>query len=371
LDCFQISKLAKILLTNLIKKMFSKLKRLLLWSDVKVDLRNNAFDFVRLVAAIMVVYGHSGYLYGSKEIGWEPKYFDNMHSGTLAVWISTGLVDFILKRAKRIYPGFWINLLTCAFVFAPLIYFLKNKTFINFWELNGLDIWKFVSNNLDGEIRSGSIGSDVGGINGPLWTIHHELRSYLALGVIGLFGFVNISKKWFMLCIAVFFQITRAVYSFVPEFTSFYNVWFGDERILMFLSMFFWGSTIALYIEKQKPNLVIFGLSVILILLGTRFDFLPLVFPFCFVYSTLFLCFALPIKNISKKIGDLSYGIYLYHWPVRIALQFLGVQAMGLFWLFGLNLICTIPFAILSWNFIEKRFLARHKTLVTEKPLNY
>jgi peptidoglycan/LPS O-acetylase OafA/YrhL len=365
--------------------MFSQLKSLLAWSDVKVDLKNNAFDFVRLVAAVMVVFGHSGYLYGSKEIGWEAKYFDNMHSGTLAVWIffgisgflvtmswqrSNGIVDFIIKRAKRIFPGFWVNLFVCAFVFAPVIYFLKNKTFINFWELNGFDIWKFVSNNLDGEIKSGSIGSDVGGINGPLWTIHYELRSYLVLGLIGLAGFVNTSRKWFMLCLAVFFQIIRAVYSFVPEFATFYNVWFGDQRILMFLSMFFWGSAIALYLEKYKPNLVVFGLSVILILLGTRFNFLPLVFPFCFVYTILFLCFVLPIQNISKKIGDLSYGIYLYHWPVRIALQFMGVQAMGLFWLFGLNLICTIPFAFLSWNFVEKRFLVRHRTLPIEKPLN-
>jgi peptidoglycan/LPS O-acetylase OafA/YrhL len=362
--------------------MLSQLKSLLVWSDVKIDMKNNAFDFVRLVAAVMVVFGHSGYLYGSKEIGWEPKYFDNMHSGTLAVWIffaisgflvtmswqrSNGIVDFILKRAKRIFPGFWVNLLVCAFVFAPVIYFLKNRTFINFWELNGLDIWKFVSNNLDGEIKNGSIGNDVGGINGPLWTIHHELRSYLLLGLIGLAGFVNSSKKWFMLCLAIFFQIIRAVYSFVPEFTTFYNVWFGDERILMFLSMFFWDSTIALYLEKYKPNLVVFGFSVVLILLGTRFDFLPLVFPFCFVYTILFLCFTLPVNNISKKIGDLSYGIYLYHWPVRIILQFLGVQKLGLFWLFGLNLMCTIPFAFLSWNFVEKRFLVRHKNLATEK----
>ena len=346
-------------------------------------MKNNAFDFVRLFAAIMVVFGHSAYLYGSKEIGWEAKYFDNMHSGTLAVWIffaisgflvtlswnrSNGIVDFILKRAKRIYPGFWVNLFICAVFFAPVIYFLKNKTFVNFWELNGLDIWKFLSNNLDGEIKSGSIGRDVGGINGPLWTVHHELRSYLALGVLGLAGLVNYSKKYVILFIAIFFQATRAVYSFVPDFTNFYNVWFGDERILMFLAMFFWGSAIALYLKDRQPNLIIFGVSILLIILGTKFDFLPIVFPFCFVYTTLFLCFVVPVKNISKKIGDLSYGIYLYHWPVRIALQFLGVQAMGLWWLFGLNLLCTIPFALLSWNFVEKRFLARHKAL--EKPLN-
>lgn len=361
--------------------MFSQIKKLLSLSEVKVDMKNNAFDFVRLIAAIMVVFGHSGYLYGSKEIGWEAKYFDNMHSGTLAVWIffavsgflvtrswhrSEGIVDFILKRAKRIYPGFWVALFLSGTLFVPLWYYIKQGTLDNFLEVNGLDLWKFLTVSLDGEIHSQSVGKvAIDMVNGPLWTIHHELRAYLALGVIGLAGMLTASKKWFVLIVAIFFQIVRACYSYIPEFKDFYNSWFGDERILMFLAIFFWGVAISQYFSKNTINLSAFSISILLILLGTKFDFLPLVFPFCFAYSIISLCFLTPFKNISKKIGDLSYGIYLYHWPVRLTLQMLGVQEMGMWWLFGLDLICTVPFALLSWNLIEKRFLTRHQNLQT------
>jgi peptidoglycan/LPS O-acetylase OafA/YrhL len=356
--------------------MFTQL--LTKYDKITIDNKNNAFDFVRLVLAIFVVLTHSRYLFGAQDIlHWEAKYFDNLHTGTVALWgffavsgflvtssylRSDGIVDFFLKRCKRIFPGFWMSILVCGFLFLPLWYFIKEKSIMNFWTTNGLDWWKFMTSNLDSEIKINSVGKvAIDTINGPWWTIHHELRAYLGLGVFGLLGLLNKNKKWSMLVFAIFLNIVRIMYSFDTGFAKFYSAWFGDERVLLFFAVFMWGVVINLYkdvfVLRWSTVIASFGV----LMLGTYFDFLPVVLPFCFTYFVIGLSYGLPIRNISSHIGDLSFGIYLYHWPIRLTLQMLGYQQSLSFWPFViLNFVLTIPFALLSWNFVEKRYLIRH-----------
>jgi peptidoglycan/LPS O-acetylase OafA/YrhL len=349
------------------------------FDTIKIDNKNNAFDFVRLVLALFVVFAHSRYLYGAPDIlNWQAKYFDNLHAGNVALWgffaisgylvtlswqRSSGIVDFVIKRYKRIFPGYWMSVLVCGLFFIPFWYFIKEKTMSGFWVTNGLDIWKFLSSYLDAHIKVSVVGAfSPDYVNGPWWTIHHELRGYLFLGVLGFFGFIQSSKRYLILGLTVFLNLVRIHYSFNPEFANFYRQWFGDERLLLFGLVFMWGVSLNLF--KDLVPLKWSGLLISLagLVLGTSFDFLPILLPFCFTYLILSLCYVIPIRNISNKIGDLSYGIYLYHWPVRTTLQLLGFQsALGLWPFLGLNLLATLPLAFLSWNLVEKRFLARHK----------
>jgi peptidoglycan/LPS O-acetylase OafA/YrhL len=353
--------------------------------NIKMDNKNNAFDFVRLVLALFVVFAHSRYLYQADDIlHWQAKYFDNLHAGTIAIWgffaisgylvtnswqRSSGIVDFVVKRYKRIFPGFWVSILVCGFVFLPLWYFIKEKTLTGFWAINALDWWKFMSSNLDTEIKLNSVGKvAIDTVNGPWWTIHHELRAYIFLGILGFIGLLQSSKRWLVLAITVFLNLTRINYSFNPEFASFYGQWFGDERILLFISVFMWGVSLNLFRDILPLRWSGLLLSFFGLILGTTFDFLPIVLPFCFTYFVISLCYIIPIRNISKKIGDLSYGIYLYHWPVRLTLQMLGFQAtLGIWQFVGLNLILTLPLAFMSWNFVEKRWLIRHQIPILQK----
>jgi peptidoglycan/LPS O-acetylase OafA/YrhL len=345
---------------------------------IKIDSKNNAFDIVRLVFSLFVVFAHSRYLFGAEDIlHWQEIHFDNLHAGTVGVWgffaisgflvtsswsRSNGIVDFVVKRYKRIFPGFWMSILVSGLFFVPIWYFIKEKTFDGFWQTNGLNLWKFLSSNLDSEIKVNSVGSvGLDAINGPWWTIHHELRAYIFLGIIGLFGFLTPAKKWIALLITIFLNLTRITYSFNPDFAKLYDLWFGDERILLYITIFMWGVSMNLYKDFFKIKWSGIAIALNAMILGTTFSFLPIVMPFCFVYLVISLCFIFPVKNISHKMGDLSYGIYLYHWPVRVTLQTLGLQTVGLsLWQFlGLNYLIVLPFAFLSWNFVEKRFLTK------------
>jgi peptidoglycan/LPS O-acetylase OafA/YrhL len=80
-----------------------------------------------------------------------------------------------------------------------------------------------------------------------------------------------------------------------------------------------------------------------------------LLVPIGFSYLILWLAFrAYPVYNFDKK-QDLSYGIYIYAFPVQQTLCLLGVYRFGVWPLFWITLIGTLPFAWLSWSLVEKR----------------
>lgn len=350
--------------------------------STKPDLKNNAFDFVRLLFALFVVYAHSRYLYGAPDIlHWEDSHFSNLHAGSIGVWgffaisgflvtnsflKSNSLTEFLTKRFKRIFPGFWCSLLVCALMFAPLWYFLKIGTLTNFIDINGIHIWKFLVTNLDAAIQTQSIGSLVSDtINGPYWTIRHEINCYIILAIsLSITGSNYKLQRYILLGLTILLTGIRLLFTYNASFSSAYPLWFGDERFLLFLVIFMWGATLGIYQDLLKPNWTSSLLSLGLLVVATQANFLPIVFPVCFSYLVICLCFILPFRNIGKKFGDYSFGIYLYHWPVRLTLQMLGFQEkLGLWPFIMLNTACTLPLAYLSWHYIEKRFLL-HKQLI-------
>ena len=68
------------------------------------------------------------------------------------------------------------------------------------------------------------------------------------------------------------------------------------------------------------------------------------------------LCAAyLPRGRILEynRLGDYSYGVYIYAYPVQQSLMNLW-PTLGPVALFGCAMCCTLVLAILSWHFIEK-----------------
>lgn len=55
------------------------------------------------------------------------------------------------------------------------------------------------------------------------------------------------------------------------------------------------------------------------------------------------------------SIGLISYSLYLWHWPLVVALRYLFVDSFGLEHVL-IGLILTFAFAFLSWRFVERPF---------------
>jgi peptidoglycan/LPS O-acetylase OafA/YrhL len=73
-------------------------------------------------------------------------------------------------------------------------------------------------------------------------------------------------------------------------------------------------------------------------------------------FVMLYLAYGMPYVGAILHRQDLSYGVYIYHWPIIQVLLALGAFASP--WRgFGLTLALTAAFAALSWNLVERRFL--------------
>jgi peptidoglycan/LPS O-acetylase OafA/YrhL len=72
--------------------------------------------------------------------------------------------------------------------------------------------------------------------------------------------------------------------------------------------------------------------------------------------------YSLPFLNNFGKYGDFTYGLYIYHFPIiQLFRQYdLFEKYNPILMAFSMILI-TLFFAVLSWFFIEKRFLDRFK----------
>lgn len=95
-----------------------------------------------------------------------------------------------------------------------------------------------------------------------------------------------------------------------------------------------------------------------------------LLFPFALAYAVIYLSFV-PIGILKKynHVGDYSYGLYLYAFPVQQLLVW-AMPKISILQMVVYSFFCTMLFAVLSWHFIEKRFVSMKKTIVTRISLS-
>lgn len=362
------------------------------------DFQNNAFDFIRLVMALLVVIGHSG---GVGGFGWAPhlkmRDWEMTFTGiaTLAVYgffvisgflitrsyLNSGSVqEFCTKRIKRIYPGYLVSLLFSGLVFVPLFYYLRQGfDLISFVKTHGRETAQYIIQNLFVEVRQAGITGLTAdlkggylGVNSPYWSLIHEVRGYGLIAILGLAGWLKNPK--FILALAFIFNIIYAVCSldFVLNigtkslhFRDLISSYIAHYHIFIIFTYFIFGMMFYIFGDQIPWNNWLYLGSILGLILGWQLDIFPILAPLCFTYFVLYSSQILPFQNLSKKIGDLSYGIYIYSWPIQLCLLYLGFSKFTCnkfldFPIYALVSICLSMLAgWLSWNLVEKRWLDR------------
>jgi peptidoglycan/LPS O-acetylase OafA/YrhL len=117
---------------------------------------------------------------------------------------------------------------------------------------------------------------------------------------------------------------------------------------------FFCGAAFYIFRERIPKTATLFCVAVLALLLSAFYGHLYLTCLVCGTYAVLFSALS---TESSVKIGgrkvDLSYGIYLYGWPIQQLLLFLFLDRMTPFLLFPSAIIFTAATAWASWQFIE------------------
>jgi peptidoglycan/LPS O-acetylase OafA/YrhL len=345
----------------------------------------NSLDFFRFVFACLVIITHSfvfvrtdlpepmdALTRGQMSAGAFAVYGFFLISGFLitASWFrSKGLFDYAKKRVLRIHPAFIVCCVICVFLVQPLgeadvsryfaetnwLRFVKNALFLNKIELPDVGPIPF-----DLDERQ---------VNGSLWTIKIEFECYV---LVALLGVVGLLRRASVIALGLFAAWALFVIGHDPALLSKMPMQplikhFGAH--FHFLTFFLFGALF--YVLRAKVphdgRLALIALAIFVLGAATRTgDYL---FPPAISYGILYLGFhpKMPLRDFAKK-RDLSYGVYLYGWPI----QFLVAGVLGrdvnvyLFALICLPLACGA--AALSWKFVEAPAL-RLKSSTAYRPV--
>jgi len=124
------------------------------------------------------------------------------------------------------------------------------------------------------------------------------------------------------------------------------------------LGIYFLGGALMHYIKIQQINYRWLLILAIACLLCVKFSFWYMIFYIFWPIVIIGIGLAsFPVINqVDKYVGDISYGIYLYAFPVQQALIALELveQPIHLIWL---SLLITSVLAKVSWEYVEKPFL--------------
>ena len=308
----------------------------------------NNFDALRLGFAVLVVYSHAYALSGHVEpVAW------NRTLGTLAVhgffavsgYLVTGsftrsrdLPQFSLRRARRIVPG-----LVVAMVVATLL----------------------------GRAFAGYTTNPVPHItNGPVWTLTWEVVAYVAVGLLGLVGVVTraalpavVAACWlaYLVTIGTTDRFALAIAPMLLVFAGGAVLWLHPELLRRGVIV---AAALGLLLTVDDDAFAwVAGrvTSVVPFLYGptwTAVDVQTAIYLLCLPVVVVALGHAR--RPALRLPVDLSYGTYLYAWPVSqvaVALAVREGRDMSPLTLFVVTLVPTLLAATASWFCVERPVL--------------
>lgn len=330
--------------------------------------RSNNFDFLRLLFASLVIISHSFPLTGKPEIVgvWTN---DQLSLGSLSVdcfFIMSGYlifqslersktwISYLWKRVLRLFPALFVLLLFTVMIL-PIFYqgndILDQTSYWTYFP-NGMSLYK-IQYDVAGIFETNPYPK---AINGSLWSLSYEFTLYLFLLI--LFP-LRKKKNSVKILILFAFLASFSLLQFRPLFLShfFEQIYLGSSLLYKLASFFLAGSLLSFF-DFKKYNIlpVRVGLSVA-ILLSLAFGFYEVVSPF--VMPVLILMVATldtaPISTIGKKIGDISYGVYIYGFLVQqTIMNYVNISPLELMFI---SLPITFVFAYFSWHMVEKKML--------------
>ncbi|KPX22698.1 Acyltransferase 3 [Pseudomonas syringae pv. delphinii] len=327
--------------------------------EQRVISRNNSFDLIRHLAALAVLVSHHYVLSGFQE----PMLKGYSSLGAIAVLAFFAISGFLIsqsflttasfyaymeKRVARILPA----LIACAFlmVYVAGIIFSKNSGVGYVFSLESvIDFFKvIVFGRVDvNDITSGFIFKD--SFNGSLWTLKIEFGFYVALAL----ALMAMRSAVMPIIIALLFCITAyictvSMHPMAPKFLVystvgiafflgssfyFYRALFDRPKVKLSMAL---ASVVLIVTSLNTPFVMVLasvGISVLVLMVGTLFN-----------------------EKIIRSRFDISYGMYLYAFPVQQLM--INLSSLGFYASLLTSIAVVVFLSTLSWFSVEKPVLS-------------
>ena len=327
------------------------------------DPRRNSVGFLRVLFAALVIVSHAFPLGG---FGTDPGRSSN-NLGIFAVEGFFALSGFLITRSAtrvttgrylwhrvvRIFPAYLVSLLAVAFIFGPIVWKFTHGL-ASYFQANPGPVG-YVTNNFTLQLGQFYIGDSLASNpypslwNGPLYTLYYEFACYVLIAALAATRLLS-GKVAAVLAIGCWISV---------QLWQFGDVWvIPDDRQAKFTLCFLVGSCLYFAQDRLLTKSIVLPLiafAVFAASYGFGIGFTEVGLP-AFAYLCIWVGAVLPFRGVGRR-RDLSYGMYLYGWPVLQTLSFFGVNKVGYVPYLAITLVLTVGIAFLSWTLIESRAL--------------
>lgn len=292
---------------------------------------NNNLDLIRIACALFVIYSHSFPISpdgDSNDILYKITLQPYISFGGLAVktfflisgmlvtnsLMSNGnILGYIRSRFFRVFPAYLTTIIVTALIIGPLISHLSFKNYYS-----SPETWSYIVKNIkmNTQYFLPEVFSEnkTHAVNGSLWTIPFEVKAYFYLLMMYLLTYFTGSFKKYIIAI-----ISLAI--IIEPLTPFKGMLIAkstDPSVYLLYPFFALGCLLSI-IKDKINNIGILSLSIISIFIYFIVSSDILKTASFYASGSLILIFIASIKaivNIKIKY-DISYGIYLWAFPVQ------------------------------------------------------
>jgi peptidoglycan/LPS O-acetylase OafA/YrhL len=322
--------------------------------------RQNNFTALRILFAWCVLFGHSFPITGYGKLNPLSEFFEKSTwlgevavSGFFAIsgylvaasFVRRGMIDYCISRILRIYPALIVCvLLTIVLLGSSLTtmeqsaYFAHPRTWNYLWNATALFPMSF---DLPGVFQT----LPRSGVNGSLWTLPVELSCYILLMVAGATGLL----RWRTLANLAGLALLLFSINYFTDVPLVGRVPRWAEPCVYFLL----GVGVYLNRDSIPLSLPLAIVAVCLAYAALGEPWFPYVFPPAFIYLIFFIAYRSVYLDIDRWLGDPSYGIYIYAWPIQQTLVLLFPDE-GPYFNTAIATVVVATLAMLSWHFLEK-----------------
>lgn len=350
------------------------------WGSAQLDSRRNGLNLIRLILAYSVLIAHGWYISGD---GVGPQ-FDGQNLGGWAVigffaisgYLITGsrmakpLGDYIVHRLARIFPAFIVCLVVTAFAFAPIGYWHVHRSLEGFLTTGTTPINYIVLNatlRMNAYDVAGTPGNVpyAGAWDGSLWSLYYEFLCYVIVAVLLSVAVLRRSP----LGLAGAWLLSVGVHAGMGRLAPF-TQGNGDMIFLFRLLPFFLAGGL-LYSLRERlvltwPAAVLSVIISVVVVWQVPGWGAQLVSPLI-AYGILWFGAVLPCPETIRR-NDISYGVYIYAFPVQQLLAIAGAAAWPLALFDVVAAAATVPLAMASWVFLERPIMRRARQVTARPP---